>query len=83
MCIRDRFYVDDISANVSESTIRNHLRKLVSKGMIDEVSVAGKKGYRNTFYAWVNSKLRKVKPTIPDEAVDVVYEELRRLIFRD
>jgi len=77
------FYVDDISANVSESTIRNHLRKLVSKGMIDEVSVAGKKGYRNTFYAWVNSKLRKVKPTIPDEAVDVVYEELRRLIFRD
>ena len=77
------FYVGDISANVSESTIRSHLRKLVDKGIIAEVnSSGGKKGYKNVFYAWVNSKLRKVKPMIPDDAVDRVYEELRGKIFR-
>jgi len=76
------FYPDDVSVNVSESTIRQHLRKLVAKGMLMEVSgSSGKKGYKNIFYAWVNSRLRKVKPTIPDEAVDIVYESLKKMIF--
>ena len=76
------FYPDDISVNVSESTIRQHLRKLVGKGMLMEVSgSSGRKGYKNVFYAWVNSRLRKVKPMIPDEAVDIVYESLKKMIF--
>jgi hypothetical protein len=75
------FFVEDVDTTVTESTVRSYLRKLEGIGIIAEASLHGKRGFRNTFYAWVNTKLRRVKATIPDEAVDKVYDQLREIII--
>jgi len=70
------FRPDDFDVGVTHETVRRYLRELAGKGILVEVNRGGKTGFRNGFYLWVTQKVRKIKPTAPDEAIEEIASQL-------
>jgi len=75
------FLPEEIQSGVTMETNRSYLKSLADKGLLWETQKKGRLAFRNRLRYWVTENVRKIKPGAPDEAIEVIYDELRKYVL--
>ncbi|RLE53284.1 MAG: hypothetical protein DRJ30_07025 [Candidatus Methanomethylicota archaeon] len=76
------FLPEEIDVGVTVETNRRYLKMLALKGLLWETSKQGRKAFRNRFHQWITENIRRIKPTAPDKAIEIIHDQLREHLLR-
>jgi len=75
------FLPEELETGMTPETNRKNLKILANKRILLETSKKGRTAFRNWFKEWILENIRKIKPTAPDKACEIIYEQLRKFIL--
>jgi cell division septum initiation protein DivIVA len=75
------FFPEDFDVGVTDGTVRQYLKELVSKKILTEEVVGGRVGFKNVLHLYVTERIRRIKPTAPDEAISKILNDLVKFIM--